>query len=218
MNDTKLNRSFPRLRKQGLYDPWFEHDACGVGLVANIKGLKSHDMIAKGLEVLINLGHRGAAGADPDTGDGAGLLIQIPHEFFARETVKLGIDLPAPGNYAVATVFLPQDIEERKKCEDVIESTVRKEGYSFLGWRDVPTCPEAIGELAQGVMPAIRQFFVSPDSNNCDPVPFELRLYVIRRQIENVVSSLTLSEDEDFYICSLSSNTIVYKGLILAHQ
>jgi len=218
MNDTKLNKNFPRLRKQGLYDPWFEHDACGVGLVANIKGLKSHDMIAKGLEVLINLGHRGAAGADPDTGDGAGLLIQIPHEFFARETAKLGIDLPAPGNYAVATVFLPQDIEERKKCEDVIESTVRKEGYSFLGWRDVPTCPEAIGELAQGVMPAIRQFFVSPDSNNCDPVPFELRLYVIRRQIENVVSSLTLSEDEDFYICSLSSNTIVYKGLILAHQ
>ena len=211
MDHTNQIRGFPRLRKQGLYDPWFEHDACGVGLVANIKGLKSHDMITKGLEVLINLGHRGAAGADPDTGDGAGLLIQIPHEFFAREAAKLGIDLPEPGNYAIATVFLPQDTQERKKCEEVIEGTVRKEGYSFLGWRDVPTSPEAIGDLAQGVMPTIRQFFVSPDSNDCDPVPFELRLYVIRRQIENVVSSLNLSGDEDFYICSLSSNTIVYK-------
>ena len=218
MSDVYQHPDLPRPTKQGLYDPWFEHDACGVGLVANIKGEKTHDIITKGIEVLINLGHRGAAGADPDTGDGAGLLIQMPHAFFVKETAKLGIDLPDQGNYGVGTVFLSQDAEERKQCENVIKWAVRDEGCRFLGWRDVPVDPDAIGVLARGVMPVIRQFFVGRPSSDLDSVPFELRLYVVRRQIENLVAAANLKEREDFYIVSLSSNKIVYKGLVLAHQ
>ena len=218
MSDVYQHPDLPRPTKQGLYDPWFEHDACGVGLVANIKGRKSHDIITKGIEVLVNLGHRGAAGADPDTGDGAGLLIQMPHEFFVKETAKLGIDLPDQGNYGVGTVFLPQDADERKQCENVIEWAVQDEGCRFLGWRNVPIDPDAIGVLARGVMPVIRQFFVERPPADLDKVPFELRLYIVRRQIENLVSAANLKNGEDFYIVSLSSNKIVYKGLVLVHQ
>ena len=207
----------PRPEKQGLYDPRFEHDACGVGLVAHTKGIKSHDIVTKGLDVLINLGHRGAAGADPETGDGAGILMQLPHEFLVNETSNIGIDLPEFGEYGVGVVFLPENLAERSLCESAIESVVKNEGQSFLGWRDVPVNPENIGSLAARVQPTIRQFFV-----RCNELPegydFNTKLFVIRRQIEKTVNALSLDNGDDFYVCSLSSNCIVYKGLILAHQ
>ena len=212
MNTPYQHPDLPPPVKQGLYDPRFEHDACGVGLVADIKGRKSNDIIKKGLEALINLGHRGAAGADPETGDGAGLLIQMPHEFFAKEAVSLGFDLPELGGYGVGTIFLPQDPDARERCIRLVERTVQDEGCRLLGWRDVPTNPDAIGVLSRGVMPVIRQFFVDRPADGADRASLELRLYVIRRQIEN------RARDEDLYIVCLSSNRVIYKGLILAHQ
>ena len=214
MNTPYQHPDLPRPEKQGLYDPRFEHDACGVGLVADIKGRKSHDIITKGLEALINLGHRGAAGADPETGDGAGILMQMPHEFFAREAASLGFDLPDLGEYGVGTIFLPQDSEARKRCIRIVERTVRDEGCRLLGWRDVPTNPDAIGVLSRGVMPVIRQFFVDRPEGSADNVPLELRLYVIRRRIANRARD----EGLDPYIVCLSANRIIYKGLILARQ
>ena len=160
MNTPYQHPDLPPPVKQGLYDPRFEHDACGVGLVADIKGRKSNDIIKKGLEALINLGHRGAAGADPETGDGAGLLIQMPHEFFAKEAESIGFDFPELGGYGVGTIFLPQDPDARERCIRLVERTVQDEGCRLLGWRDVPTNPDAIGVLSRGVMPVIRQFFV----------------------------------------------------------
>ena len=207
-----------KLTKRGLYDPQFEHDACGVGLVANIKGAKSHSIIVRGLEALINLGHRGACGADPDTGDGAGILVQMPHAFFAKECEALGIALPDYGHFGVGMVFLPQDGEQRAVCERVIERIVEEEGQGFLGWRDVPVSPDAIGTLAAQVMPVIRQFFVRRGDDVEDQFRFELKLYVIRRQITGEVGAANLRDAEDFYIPSLSSNRVVYKGLIMAHQ
>ena len=208
----------PRPVKQGLYDPRFEHDACGVGLVADIKGRRSHDIIDKGIEALVNLGHRGAAGADRETGDGAGVMIQMPHEFFAKEAARLGVDLPDAGDYGVGTVFLPRGADERTRCERIIEHTIRKEGCRFLGWRDVPVNPDAIGELAKRSMPPIRQFFVGAPSANADAVPFELRLYVVRRQIEKIVEGANLAQGGDFYVVALSSKKVMYKGLLLARQ
>ena len=204
--------------KQGLYDPQFEHDACGVGMVANIKGIKSHSIITRGLEALINLGHRGACGADPETGDGAGFLIQMPHDFFTRQCAGLGIDLPEYGSYGVGMVFLPRDPEQRRSCERTIVRVVEEEKQTFLGWRDVPVSPDAIGTLAATVQPVIRQFFVARSGDLEDQLRFELKLYVIRKQIEKAVTGSGMEDGDDFYICSLSSNKVVYKGLIMAHQ
>ena len=208
----------PQPTKQGLYDPQFEHDACGVGLVANIKGAKSHIPITQGLEVLINLGHRGAAGADPETGDGAGILIQMPHEFFAKQCEALGIPLPEPGQYGVGVAFLPRDPAQKAMCEGMVERVTSDEGLGFLGWRDVPVSPDAIGTLAARVRPEIRHFFVSRPAGSQDKLPLELRLYILRKQVEKAVAASGSEDASDFYICSLSSNRIVYKGLILAHQ
>ena len=208
----------PKPTKQGLYDPQFEHEACGVGMVANIKGVKTHTIVSLGLEALINLGHRGATGADPETGDGAGILIQMPHGFFARECATLGIALPGHGDYGVGMVFLPPDAKQRAACEATIERVVAEEGQEFLGWREVPVSPDAIGTLAARVGPSIRQFFVGQAPDKGDRIPLELRLYIIRKQLEKAVAALGIADGDSFYICSLSSNRIVYKGLIMAHQ
>ncbi len=208
----------PNLVKQGLYDPQFEHEACGVGLVANIKGRKSHEIITQGLEVLKNLGHRGACGADPETGDGAGVLMQMPHDFFLREAERLGFSLPTPGDYGVGMVFLPRDTEQRERCQRIVERVVEEEGQSFLGWRDVPVSPDAIGWMAAEVMPVIRQFFVARGGGGKDRDAFALRLYLVRRRIESEAAATDMSERRDFYVCSLSADQIVYKGLIMAHQ
>ena len=204
--------------KQGLYDPSFEHSACGVGLVANVDGSKSHRVIDQGLEVLINLGHRGASGADPDTGDGAGIMVQIPHKFFDQECKKSKIDLPLPGKYGVGTVFLPTDSAKRSLCEDIVNHIVVEEDLQFLGWRDVPVRPELIGTLASRNQPVIRQFFVSKTDSNTDVLQLETRLYIIRKQIEQAVLRSGIELGPEFYICSLSSKKIVYKGLVLANQ
>ena len=211
-------RYIPNLTKQGLYDPRFEHEACGVGLVANIKGVRSHDILKRGLEVLCNLEHRGAAGADPETGDGAGVLLQMPHDFFRSEMQRQGVDLPQPGHYAVGMAFMPHDEAKQRQVEDIVRGFVEQEGQTLLGWRDVPISPDEIGTLAVQVMPAIRQFFVGRSADLQADFDFELKLYVIRRQIEDAVAESGLDERNDFYICSLSANKVVYKGLIVATQ
>ncbi len=211
-------RYIPNLTKQGLYDPRFEHEACGVGLVANVKGVKSHSVLKQGLEVLCNLEHRGAKGADPETGDGAGALIQMPHAFFRKKMRELGIELPQPGHYAVGMAFMPHDETKRKEVEGIVRGFVEQEGQSLLGWRDVPVSPGEIGILAAEVMPAIRQFFIARSADVQSDFDFELKLYVIRRQFEDAVAESGLDERNDFYISSLSANKIVYKGLIHATQ
>src|ERR1700689_3929938 len=146
--------------ENGLYDPRNEHDACGIGFVVNIEGKQSHDIIEKGLQILINLAHRGACGCDPETGDGAGILIQIPHKFFARECASLGFTLPPAGEYGVGMVFLPVDRTERILCEGILERVTAEEGLTVLGWRDTPLNGNAIGRLARGSQPYIEQLFV----------------------------------------------------------
>ncbi|MCH9037870.1 MAG: glutamate synthase large subunit [Chloroflexi bacterium] len=213
-----VEKYVPKFGKQGLYDPSFEHDACGVGMVANIKGVKSHSVVTQGLEVLCNLEHRGARGADPETGDGAGVLIQMPHEFFAAQCSALDIELPEAGLYAVGMTFMSHPPEEQQGIERIIRDIVEREGQVLLGWRDVPVSPNEIGSLSVQVMPAIRQFFVGRSGDVADDTAFELKLYLIRRQIEEAVAHSGLDESCEFYICSLSSNKIVYKGLIVASQ
>ena len=212
------HKNLPIPAKQGLYDPRFEHDACGVGLVANVNGLKSHSIVKQGMEVLINLGHRGACGADPETGDGAGILLQMPHRFLELQASTAGIALPPLGEYGVGAVFLPRDPAQRQTCEALIERIVLEEGQRFLGWRDVPVSPDAIGRLANRVRPAIRHFFVGRSDDLSPSYPFELKLYVIRKQIERAISATELPDKADFYISSLSSNRLVYKGLVMARQ
>ena len=208
----------PQLSTDGLYSPEFEHEACGVGLVANVKGRKSHRVIEQGLEVLINLGHRGASGADPETGDGAGIMVQMPHEFIVSAFGRVGIAVPELGDYGVGMTFLPRDADERAQCESAIERIVVEEGQQFLGWRDVPVSPDQIGTLSARVMPTIRQFLVGRGGATGSGRDFDLRLLVIRKQVEKAILGDDLSERSDFYICSLSSKTVVYKGLIMAHQ
>src|SRR5689334_20577079 len=158
MTDPTVSTGLPQA--QGLYDPRNEHDACGIGFVANIKGHKSHDIIEKGIQLLINLTHRGACGCDPETGDGAGILIQIPHRFFARETARLGFTLPASGEYGVGMVFLPVERHQRLQTEAILERIVAEEGLKLLGWRDTPINSDAIGRIARASQPYIEQIFI----------------------------------------------------------
>jgi len=202
---------------QGLYHPRNEHDACGMGLVASIRGEKSHDIIRKGLEVLINLTHRGAAGCDPETGDGAGILIQIPHTFFVSQCGDLGIRLPEPGAYGVAMVFLPVDRQDRLQCEGVFERIAQEEGLKLLGWRDTPINGDAVGREARASQPYIEQLFVGRPAG-LDEDAFERLLYRIRRRTENEIAASEIEDKDTFYIPSFSCRTIVYKGLMLAPQ
>jgi glutamate synthase (NADPH/NADH) large chain len=205
---------------QGLYHPSHEHDACGIGFVANIKGHKSHDIIEKGIQILINLTHRGACGCDPETGDGAGLLIQIPHKFFAREAAELGFTLPAPGEYGVGMVFLPVEPHQRLQAEGIIERIVKEEGLRLLGWRDTPIEGSAIGRIARASQPYIEQIFVKrgEDSKPMTTDELERKLYVVRKRAEAEVAATDMDDREMFSIPSLSARTIVYKGLLLAPQ
>ncbi|MFZ0732841.1 MAG: glutamate synthase large subunit [Candidatus Sulfotelmatobacter sp.] len=214
---TRLSRKGGIPAAQGLYHPAQEHDACGIGFVASISGQKSHDIIRKGIQVLVNLAHRGACGCDPETGDGAGVLIQIPHKFFARECEKLGFALPNPGTYGVGMVFLPVEKHPRLQCEGILEGIVRQEGLTLLGWRDTPVYASAIGRVARASQPYIQQIFVrsSPDM---DEAAFERKLYVVRKRAENEIRESGIEDAEMFYIPSLSCRTIVYKGLLLAPQ
>ncbi|MBL9122974.1 MAG: glutamate synthase large subunit [Planctomycetaceae bacterium] len=201
----------------GLYDPANEHDACGVGFVANMHGEKSHQIVRQGLEILVNLTHRGACGCDPETGDGAGILTQMPHEFFAAKAAELGYHLPPPGDYGVGMVFLPRDPAERAWCEQKFEAAIAKEGQKFIGWRDVPIDNDQIGRVAREVEPFIRQIFIGRGADTPADL-FEWKLYVIRNRIDRTVIDSDVKQKKYFYIPSLSSRTIIYKGLLLAEQ
>jgi glutamate synthase (NADPH/NADH) large chain len=203
---------------QGLYDPRHEHDACGVGFIAHIKGKKSHDIIRQGLTILKNLTHRGAVGADPLAGDGAGLLLQIPDAFLRKECARLAIPLPEPEHYGVGMLFLPRDGKSRRRCEEILIRFTESEGQSVLGWRDVPVDNTGIGDTVKAVEPVIRQVFVGRGRNCADQQAFERKLFVIRKQVENAVREAQLAEGRMFYLPSFSSRTLVYKGMLLADQ
>ena len=204
-------------KKQGLYDPRNEHDACGIGFVANIKNRKSHRIIDQGLQVLKNLTHRGAVGADPLAGDGAGILIQMPDTHLRAVCGDIGIDLPKPGDYSVGMLFMPQAEGPRADCVRVIEELVEAEGQHVLGWRDVPVDNSGLGESVIPTEPFVRQVFVRRGDDCADRDAFERKLFVIRKQAEHRIDALGEAYD-DFYASSFSSRTIVYKGMLLAGQ
>ncbi|MDP6486631.1 MAG: glutamate synthase large subunit [Alphaproteobacteria bacterium] len=207
--------------RQGLYDPRNEHDSCGIGFVANIKNVKSHEIIRQGLTILENLTHRGAVGADPKAGDGAGILIQMPDAFLRAECANSGIDLPPQGEYGVAMLFLPpHDPAAREKCQSLLEQFTATEGQKVLGWRDVPVDNSDIGESVRATEPVIRQLFVGRGKACSDQDGFERRLFVIRKQVENATAELVggMEGMENFYILSFSSRTLLFKGMVLSHQ
>ena len=203
---------------QGLYDPANERDACGLGFIAHIKGRKTHEIIAQGLKILENLTHRGATGADPLQGDGAGILVQLPDAFFRRACGKLSITLPAIGQYGVGMVFLPQEPASRMACEQEIERAISAEGQVLLGWRDVPTNNSGLSKRTKEVEPVIRQVFVARGSRDMDQDALERKLYVIRKGAGHAIQALNLRHGKEFYVPSFSTRTIVYKGMLLAHQ
>jgi len=210
-------QSYGLPKKQGLYDPALEHDACGMGFVVNIKGEKSHDIIDEALTVLENLSHRGASGADENTGDGAGILTQIPHDFFKRECELLGFNLPEKGSYGVGMVFAHR-YDFRKTQIETFEKIVKEEGQTILGWREVPIDKTTIGEGAKAVMPRFIQVFIGKDAGLGDDMDFERKLYIIRKRAERVIVPMCEDKGGTFYFSSLSSKTIVYKGMLTAEQ
>ncbi|HET8540392.1 MAG TPA: glutamate synthase large subunit [Anaeromyxobacter sp.] len=205
-------------KRQGLYDPANEHDACGFGFVADVKGRPSHEIVQKALTVLVNLEHRGAVGAEKNTGDGAGILLQKPHAFLEGEAAKLGITLPRPTHYAAGMVFLPPHDAGRAACVEIFEQTVRDEGQTVLGWRDVPTDNATLGPTARSSQPVIRQILIGRGTNCPDSMSFERKLYVIRRLVEKKISRSAIPGRTHFYVPSLSYKTIVYKGMLNAPQ
>jgi glutamate synthase (NADPH/NADH) large chain len=204
--------------KQGLYDPNNEHDACGVGFVANIKGRKSHAIVRQGLAILENLTHRGAVGADPLAGDGAGILVQIPDQFLRAECAAQNLSLPAPGDYGVGMLFLPQPETTRAHCQALLEHIIAEEGQTLIGWRDVPVNNSGLGESVKAVEPVVRQAFIGRGTQTIDQDAFERKLFVIRKRAENSVRESDWAGREHFYVPSMSSRTLVYKGMLLANQ
>ena len=200
----------------GLYEPSTEHDACGVGFVAHIKGEKSRGIVEQGLEVLRRLSHRAATGADPLTGDGAGIMVQLPHRFFWREGTRLGFDMPRRRSYAVGQVFLPPDPLAQRAIASTFAQIVAEEGQRLLGWRDVPIDEAHLGPVARDVLPVFRQVYIA--RRRLPPSAFESKLYVIRKRVENRVRELGLDPEQRFHVASLSAETIVYKGLLLPDQ
>jgi glutamate synthase (NADPH/NADH) large chain len=206
------------MNQQGLYDPAYEHDSCGVGFVVDIKGRKSHDIVRKALRVLMNLLHRGACGCEPNTGDGAGILVQMPDRFLRRECARLGLALPPPGEYGVGLVFLPREPLQADKVRALLHSIVEEEGQVLLGWRDVPTDDHLLGDSARAVEPTIKQVLVGAGRAVRDRAQFERKLYVIRRLFEKAMVGLDIPERTFAYVPSLSCNTLIYKGMLSADQ
>jgi glutamate synthase (ferredoxin) len=204
--------------KQGLYDPRFEHDACGVGFVVNIKGHKSNQIVHQALTVLRNLAHRGACGCEPNTGDGAGILIQTPHKFLRQEAAKLGLNLPGPGEYGVGMVFMPPNVAQRREYEARFARIVAAEGQRLLGWRTVPTHNSDLGATALLGEPVVRQVFIERNDKIKDDMDFERKLYVIRKRAAKAIRYTGMPGGSYFYVPSLSYKTIVYKGMLMATQ
>ena len=194
----------------GLYDPRFEHDACGVGMVADLHGQPDHDIVDKALTVLEHLAHRGASGAEVETGDGAGILVQVPHRFLVGAAQAAGFTLPEAGGYAVGLAFLPVDADDAHKARSVVEQIAGEENLSVLGWRELPIEPEGLGKTALGAMPRIEQVFVAPADGAVDTMTLERRAFVLRKRVEHAVDTL--------YFPSLSARTIVYKGMLTSEQ
>ncbi|HWD53894.1 MAG TPA: glutamate synthase large subunit [Acidimicrobiales bacterium] len=194
----------------GLYDPGYEHDACGVGMVADLHGRPDHDIVDKGLTVLERLAHRGASGAEVETGDGAGILVQVPHRFLAGAAEAAGFTLPEAGGYAVGLAFLPNDADDAHKARSMVEQIAGEEGLAVLGWRVVPVEPEGLGKTALGAMPRIEQLFVAPAEAGIDTMALERRAFVLRKRVERAL--------DDLYFPSLSARTIVYKGMLTSEQ
>ena len=211
-----MSKTFALPRAQGLYNPRNEHDACGIGFVANIKGNATHKIVEQGVEVLVNLTHRGACGCDPETGDGAGLLLQLPHEFFRKEAEAAGFSLPAPGEYGVGMIFLSAKGDDRRAAQRMVGEIVEREGQTVLGWREVPTDSRAIGWLARESEPCIMQAFIGKGAGAAlTGDAWERKLYIIRKSTENEAKRRGLAR---YYPASMSSRTICYKGLLLAPQ
>ncbi len=205
-------------RKQGLYDPRFEHDACGTGFVAQMKGQRSHAIVDQALTVLENLRHRGAQGAEPNSGDGAGILLQLPDAFFRAWWSAQGVDLPPSEAYGVGMVFLPQDDALRASCKSQLDSIIRSEGQSVIGWRSVPVDNSALGQGALDSEPVMEQLFIARGPQTDAGLPFERKLFVIRRLAEKQVGAAARDTGTTFYFASLSTRTVIYKGMLLAEQ
>src|SRR5215470_16476387 len=203
---------------QGLYHPDHEHDACGVGFVVDMKGRASHTIVRRALQVLINLLHRGACGCEPNTGDGAGILLQMPDRFLRRECARIGFTLPPVNEYGAGLVFLPREPMQADKVRAIFHSIVDDEGQRLLGWRNVPFDDSALGDSARAVRPTIKQVFIARGPDVTDQAAFERKLYVIRKQFEKAVAALDIPENKFAYIPSLSSNTLIYKGMLSADQ
>ncbi len=204
--------------RQGLYDPWFEHEACGVGFVVDIKGRKSHRILEQALQVLRNLDHRGACGCEANTGDGAGVLIQMPHAFLREVARKSRLQLPGPGEYGSGLVFLPRNPNRRRRIVELFEHIVQSEGQVLLGWRTVPTNNAPLGETAKAGEPFIRQVFIGRGPDVRDEMEFERKLFIIRKRAYSEIRESTVDGAEYWYVCSLSHKTIVYKGMLLTEQ
>lgn len=201
---------------QGLYDPAHEHEACGIGMIANIDGRKSHNIVQNAINILCNLEHRGGQSADTSTGDGAGILTQIPHRFFKKQCEKEDIHLPGEGEYGVGMVFLPEEYDSRMQSKELFERIIEEEGQTTLGWRPVPINDSFVGKVASKSKPFIRQVFIGASHDMKTRMDFERKLYVIRKRIEKETSQI--EELRDVYLCSLSSTTIVYKGMLIPEQ
>ena len=205
--------------KQGLYDPQFEHDACGLGFVVNMKGHKSHQLVSDALQILVNLDHRGAVGCEPNTGDGAGILIQVPHDFFVTEAERLGFKLPAVGEYGVGQMFLPPNPAEREAIKNEFAKIIAAEGQTLLGWRDVPVNNSSLGKTAISAEPFMAQVFVGRNAALKDEAAFERKLYVIRKVAEQTIRyGNKLAGGKWFYVSSLSARTLTYKGMLMSEQ
>src|SRR5487761_2501922 len=202
----------------GLYDPSLDKDACGVGFIADIKGRKSHQTVEDGLRILCNLEHRGAVGADPRMGDGAGILVQIPHKFFAKKTAELGIKLPKPGEYAVGYLFMPRDNNWRQIIRDIYAEVIARQGLTLLGWREVPTDNSTLGESVKPTEPVHLQVFIGLGKKKYSEAEFERRLYILRKSISNAIYTRRERRTSGYYPVSISCRTVIYKGMFLADQ
>ena len=204
---------------RGLYAPGHEHDACGVGFVAHIQGHKAHSIVAQGLKILENLDHRGAVGADKLMGDGAGILIQIPDEFYRAEMAALGVALPPPGEYGVGMIFLPKEHASRLACVQELERAIKAEGQVLLGWRDVPVDADMpMSPTVRLKEPILKQVFIGRGPDVIVPDALERKLYVIRKTASSAIQRLKLTHSREYYVPSMSCRTIIYKGLLLADQ
>jgi glutamate synthase (NADPH/NADH) large chain len=218
VTERKDVRPFQGRPVQGLYDPALDKDSCGVGFIADIKGRPSHQIVTDALCILVNLEHRGAVGADPRAGDGAGILVQIPHKFFARKAAELGLMLPAPGDYAVGVLFMPQDPALREHIKGVFAEEIANEGFQLIGWRAVPSDNSCLGESVKPTAPFHEQIFVGKGARALDADTFERRLYILRKRVSQQLYKIGTWQATDYYPVSLSARTVIYKGMFLADQ